>query len=123
MKEQEWKALREQKLNDLSCRFRNTMVTIAMACKNGSGVRHTIENVLFYVEDYAKFLDETIVEEDINEPQPEPIGHGGRDGVRDRGYTHCEADGKLEGAEGGSSPSKGDEGTETKGDQECNGSA
>jgi hypothetical protein len=99
------------------------MVTIALSCKNGSGVRHTIENVLFYVEDYAKFLDETIVEEDINEPQPEPERYGGRDGVRDRGYTHCEADGKLEGAEGGSSPSKGDEGTETKGDQECNGSA
>lgn len=123
MKEQQWKALREQKLNDLSCRFRNTLVTIAMGCKNGAGVRNAFENVMFFVEDYAKFLDENSVEEEINEPEPEPERHGGRDGVRDRGYTHCEADGKLEGTTAGVGSSKGDEGTETKGDQECNGSA
>ena len=121
MKEQEWKALREQKLNDLSCRFRNTMVNLAMTCKSGDKVRQVMENVNYFVEDYAKFLDENIVEKEINEPEPER--HGGRNGVRDRGYTHCEADGELEGAEGRSGSSKGNEGTETKGDQERNGSA
>jgi len=121
MKEQEWKALREQKLNDLSCRFRNTMVNLAMACKSGDRVRQVMENVNYFVEDYAKFLDENIVEEEINEPEPKRDRR--RDGVRDRGYTHCEADGKLEGTTAGSGSSKGDEGTETKGDQECNGSA
>jgi hypothetical protein len=121
MKEQEWKALREQKLNDLSCRFRNAMVNLAMTCKSGDRVRQVMENVIYFVEDYAKFLDENIVEEEINEPEPER--HGGRDGVRDRGYTHCEADGELEGTTAGSGTSKGDEGTETKGHQERNGSA
>jgi len=123
MKEQEWKALREQKLNNISVRFRNTMVNLAMTCKSGDRVRQVMENVIYFVEDYAKFLDENIVEEEINEPEPEPERHGGRDGVRDRGYTHCEADGELEGTTAGSGSSKGDEGTETKGDQECNGSA
>lgn len=123
MKKQEWEELREQKLNDLSRRFRNTLVTIALNCKSGAGVRHAFENVVFFIEDYANFLDENSVDEEINEPQPEPERHGGRNGVRDRGYTYCEADGKLEGKEGRSSPSKGNEGTETKGDQECNGSA
>ena len=121
MKEQEWKALREQKLNNISVRFRNTMVNIAMACKSGAGVRQAIENVNYFVEDYAKFLDENIVEEERNEPEPKR--HGGRNGVRDRGYTHCEADGELEGTTAGSGSSKGNEGTETKGNQECNGSA
>jgi hypothetical protein len=101
------------------------MVNLAMTCKSGDRVRQVMENVIYFVEDYAKFLDENLVEEEINEPEPEPEPerYGGRDGVRDRGYTHCEADGELEGTEGKSSSSKGDEGTETKGDQECNGSA
>ena len=120
MKEQEWKQLREEKLNNLSRRFSNTMVTIALMCKDGKGVRQAIENINYFVEDYAVFLDENIVEEEINEPKPER--HGGRDGVRNRGYTHCEADGELEGTTAGSSTSKGDEGTKTKGHQERNGS-
>ena len=45
------------------------MVMISMACKNGAGVRQAIENVTYFVEDYAKFLDENIVEEEINEPK------------------------------------------------------
>lgn len=97
------------------------MVNLAMACKSGDRVRQVMENVNYFVEDYAKFLDENIVEEEINEPEPKRDRR--RDGVRDRGYTHCEADGKLEGTTAGSGSSKGDEGTETKGDQECNGSA
>jgi len=99
------------------------MVTLALMCKSGAGVRQAIENINYYVEDYAKFLDENIVEEEINEPEPEPERHGGRNGVRDRRYTHCEADGEFEGTTAGSGSSKGDEGTETKGDQERNGSA
>jgi len=123
MKEQQWKTLREEKLNNISVRFRNTMVNLALMCKSGDSVRHAIENVNYFVEDYAKFLDENIVEEEINEPEPKPERHGGRDGVRDRGYTHCEADGELEGTTAGVSSSKGDKGEETKGNQECNGSA
>lgn len=118
MKEQEWKALREQKLNNLSRRFSNLMVNLAMMCKSGAEVHHVFENVLFYVEDYAKFLDENSVEKEINEPER----HGGRDGVCDGGCSGCEACGKPERTAGESSPSKGDEGTETKGDQERNGS-
>ena len=123
MKKQEWEELREQKLTELSRRFRNTIVTIALNCKSGAGVFNAFENVEYYIKDYAKFLDENSVDEEINEPQPEPERYGGRDGVRDRGYTHCEADGELEGSSAGSRSSKGDEGKEAEGDTKCDGSA
>jgi hypothetical protein len=121
MKEQQWKQLREEKLNNLSRRFSNTMVTLALMCKDGKGVRQAIENITYFVEDYAVFLDENIVEEEINEPKSER--HGGRDGVCNGGCGGGEASGEPERTEGGSSTSKGDEGKEAEGHQECNGSA
>lgn len=123
MKEQEWKALREQKLNDLSRRFQATMVTLALMCKSGAGVRQAIENITYFVEDYAVFLDENSVEEEINEPKSEPERDGRRDGVCDGGCGGGEASGEPERTAARSSPSKGDEGTEAEGHQECNGSA
>lgn len=122
MKKQQWDELREQKLNDLSRRFSVTMVNLALMCKSGAGVRQAIENINYFVEDYAVFLDENLPDEEINN-ESEPKRHGGRDGVCDGGCGGGEAGGEPERKEGGSSPSKGDEGAETKGHQECNGSA
>lgn len=121
MKKQVWDELREQKLNDLSRRFRNTMVNLAMMCKSGAGVRQAIENINYFVEDYAVFLDENLPDEDINESEPER--HGGRDGVCDGGCGGGEACGEPERTEGRTSPSKGDKGQEAEGDQKCDGSA
>ena len=81
--------LREQKLNNLSRRFSASLVTIALSCRTGASVRAAIENVHYFVEDYANFLDETLVAEDTNEPSRD--GHGRRDGVCDRGCTGPDA--------------------------------
>jgi len=120
MKKHQWDELREQKLNDLSRRFTNTMVNIALMCKSGAGVRQAIENINYFVEDYAVFLDENFPDEDINEPKPER--HGGRDGVCDGGCGGGEACCEPERTEGRTSPCEGDEGEETEGDTKCDGS-
>jgi hypothetical protein len=115
MKESAFLELREQKLNELKRRFSNTLVTMAMSCKSGAGVRHSLENMVFFVEDYARFLDETIVEEDINEPEPD--GQRERDGIPDGGCARDEADGKPERTAGVTGESSGDQGAEAEGGQ------
>ena len=62
MENSKYLKLREQKLNDLSRRFSASLVTIALSCKSGAGVRAAIENVFFFVEDYARAQGKTYSE-------------------------------------------------------------
>jgi len=61
MKETEWRAQRNQKLEDISERMRRTMVTLCMMCKTGASVRSASQSLMYWVNDYATFLDENIV--------------------------------------------------------------
>ncbi|TEB18222.1 hypothetical protein C9890_0442 [Perkinsus sp. BL_2016] len=84
MIETEWRALRNKKLEDISERMRRTMVTLCMMCKTGASVRSASQSLIYWVDDYATFLDDNILEEEDNER------HGERDGVCDGGCPDLE---------------------------------
>ena len=121
MEKSKYLKLREHKLNDLSRRFSASLVTIALSCKSGAAVRAAIENVFFFVEDYARFLDETLVAEEINEPSG--IGHGGRNRVCDGGCTGPDAISKPERPETVAGSGSGEEVPQPKSGKERDGSA
>ena len=121
MDKTEYLEIRDQKLNDLSRRFSASLVTIALSCKSGAGVRAAIENVNYFVEDYAKFLDETLVAEEINESSGN--GHGGRDRICDGGCTGFNEDSKPERQEAVPGAGAGEEVPESKSGQKRDGSA
>ena len=107
--EEEFRNLRNEKLNDLSDRFRTTMVNLCMMAKDKDSVNLCLSNLLFWVDDYATFLDSFSAGE-VEPVDEREFQRRRRDGIRSSGGNPGSQDHKeCEGSEGGTGVSKGEE--------------
>lgn len=105
---EEFRNLRNEKLNDLSDRFRMTMVNLCMTAKDGDSVRLCLSNLMFWTEDFASWLDSFSGAE--VEPLDERDFQRRRDGVyHSRGNARSEDHTERKGEEGGVGVGSGEE--------------
>ena len=119
---EQFKHLRNEKLNNISDRFRMTMVNLCMMAKDGDSVRLCLSNLQYWVEDYATFLDSFSGAE--VEPLDERELQRRRDGIRgSRGNPGSEDNQERKGEEGGSRVGEGEAHSTTPSGEECDGGA
>ena len=119
---EQFQHLRNEKLNNLSDRFRMTMVNLCMMAKDGDSVRLCLSNLQFWVEDYATFLDSFSGAE--VEPLDERELQRRRDGIRgSRGNPGNQDNQERKGEEGGSRVGEGEAHSTTPSREECDGGA
>jgi len=119
---EEYKNLRNEKLNNISDRFRMTMVNLCMMAKDGDSVRLCLSNLTFWVEEYATWLDSFSGAE--VEPLDERDLQRRRDGIRgSRGNPGSEDNQERKGEEGGSRVGEGEAHSPTPSGEECDGGA
>lgn len=119
---EEFRNLRNEKLNNLSDRFRMTIVNLCMMAKDGDSVRLCLSNLQYWVEDYATFLDSFSGAE--VEPLDERDLQRRRDGIRgSRGNPSLKDNKECKREESGSGVGEGEAHSTTPSGEECDGGA
>jgi len=118
---EEYRNLRNEKLNNISDRFRMTMVNLCMMAKDGDAVRLCLSNLQYWVDDYATWLDsfsgaevEPLDERDFQRRRNGICGSGGNPGGEDNQ--------ERKGEESGSGIGEGKAHSTTPSSEECDGS-